>query len=190
MVSDIVLGSLIGGGFSVVGYIAAGLINHASTKRRIEADKDRLRIRQDNENERRRAEFFLGEKVDALTTLYRDLEKAKRCYLSRGDEAENNPISEDVVSEVLSAYRSFEESMDYASLFLDEDQYETVMAFFVELMDANSMFQWWVNNPNAGYSDIPDRRTWDRGEFLRTYDDAREALKDEVAEPIRQFESE
>lgn len=188
MVSDLVIGSLIGGGFSIAGYAVAGWSNLRSTQKRIEADRHQLEMQQEGEKDRRRAEFFLGEKVEALTDLFSALERSKRTYIRYGDRAEQGVVDAGDYDEVVTAFESFQSTKDYASLFLSDTQYGTIIKYSNELYEINGMIEWKARNPHVKRNEIPDSMMWDRLGFLDKYENAKEMLKDEVNEPIRMIE--
>lgn len=177
MVADTVWVAVASGGSAVAAAGITGLINRWNTR-------DRLH----EENERIRAEFYLGEKVEALTALYGEVEQSKRTFLRYGDWALYEPISEEGETEVREDFESFEETVDYASLFLTEEQHETAMEYFNEIWDTRAMIFWRKENPDVGQPDIPEFEKWDRAELLATYRRTKEMLRAEINEPIRQFE--
>lgn len=181
MVADTVWVALASGGAAVAASGVTAYINRQNTK-------DRLQV----ENERRRAEYFLKPKVEALTNLYKEMYNCRHLYQRMADKRSMG-LDQTDMNQIDIAYMDFQEALDAASPYLSDDQLETVEEFRSQLVGANTYFLAINENTESGHipTDVPDHdeEQWDRWEFFEAHEEARDAVKAELAEPIEQFES-
>lgn len=180
MVSDTVLGAIIGVSGAVIGSLLTGIFNWLSTKQRVEAERENLEIRQQAETERRRGEQYLQQKVDAMMNVYAVLEETRRKYKETADVAAFGPISQEDYNEVIELHRSYEQAMDRAALFLTEEQHEVLLEVSKKLLDVNSFLDRHIDNPNER-----DYSEFNLQKFNEKFDNAEEMLKDEINGPIK-----
>lgn len=173
MVSEGIIGALVGGGFAVAGSAITGWINRQNTQDRIKAD-----------NERRRGEYYLQKKVEALMNLYAVVEETRREYKKTADKAVYGEISQQEYDEVVNWYHKYERAMDRAAVFLSEEQHETLLEAFNKIHDTNSFLHRKIDNPEQdSYSEFG------LSEYNERFDAVEEVLKDEINGPIKEFES-
>jgi hypothetical protein len=179
MVSDTVLGAAIGVSGAVIGSLLTGVFNWLSTKQRMEAERENLHIVQQAETERRRGEYYLQQKVEALMNLYAVLEETRREYKTTADAAVYGAISEEDYQEVIDWYHKYERAMDRAAVFLTDEQHETLLEVFNKIHDSNSFLHRKVDNPKQS-----DYSKFGLSEYNDRFNTAEEMLKEEIKEPI------
>lgn len=185
MVSDTVLGALIGVGGAVIGSLLTGLFNWVSTKQRMNAERENLEIRQQAETERRRGEYYLEQKVEALMNLYAVLEETRREYKKTADAAVYGEISQEKYDGVIDWYHKYERAMDRAAVFLSNEQHKTLLEVFNTIHDTNAFLHQKINNPKQS-----DYSEFGLSEFNDRFDDAEEMLKEEIKVPIEALDTE
>lgn len=185
MVSDTVLGAAIGVSGAVVGSVVTGAFNWLSTKQRIEAERENLEIRQQAETERRRGEYYLEQKVEALLNVYAVLEETRREYKKTADAAVYGSISEEDYQEVVEWYRKYERAMDRASVFLTEEQHQNLLGVLDKIHKTNSFLHRKIDNPEeSSYSEFG------LSEFNDRFNAAEDILKEEINGPIEAIDTE
>lgn len=185
MVSDTVLGAAIGVSGAVTGALLSGLFNWFSTKQQLESQRENFQIRQQAETERRRGEYYLQQKVEALMTLYAVLESARREYKRTVDTAVHAGISEDEYEEVIDRYHEYEQAMDRAAVFLGEEQHERLLEVLDILHTTNSLLDREIDNPEQS-----DYSEFGISEYNDRFDAAEDMLKGEIKEPVEALEKE
>lgn len=185
MVSDTLFGAIIGGGGVIIGSLFSGLFNWFSTKQQLESQRENLQIRQRAETERRRGEYYLQQKVEALMTLYAVLESTRREYKRTVDTAVHAGISEDEYEEVIDWYHEYEQAIGRAAVFLDEEQHETLLEVLDILHTTNPLLNREIDNPKEG-----DYDEFGLSEYNDRFDAAEDMLKGEIKEPVEALEKE
>lgn len=173
MVVETVLAGVFGVVGSVVGYGVAAWANIQSTERQIES-----------ENRRRRGEYFLERKVEALMELHSTLKTTRRKYKFKADKVGEVQLSQEEVDELMEQFREYEQVKNEAGIFLDDDQQRTLAEVVGILLDVNNNLYNAVNNP----PDSVERYAFGFNEFNVKFDEAEEVLKEEVKGPIDAFE--
>lgn len=136
----------------------------------------------ESENARSRAEFYLEQKVDALIRVHSAFEKAKRTYVDHGHKIGHCSLSEDEVQEVISSWRALESAFNHASVFLSDQQNETLGTAFNAFHNNNALFYRAKENPED-----MEPSDFKRHELLDTYYDAKDVLKEELNDPIKEL---
>lgn len=185
MVSDTILGAVIGVSGAVVGSLLTGAFNWLSTKQRMEAERENLEIRQQAETERRRGEYYLQQKVEILMNLYAVLEETRREYKKTADKAVYGSISQEEYDEVIDWYHKYEKVMDRAAVFLSDEQHQNLLEVFNIIHETNSFLHRKVDNPEQS-----DYSEFGLAEYNDRFDTAEEMLKEEIREPIEALDVE
>lgn len=196
MVSETILlalgAALISGSSAVAASGVTAYINRQNTQDQIEAQQTQLESRLNAEDRRRRAEYYLEPKVEAMTDLYGQLHYCRYRYRVADDMPPESMDRADL-EEIIEFSRRFQVAMETASAFLSAEQNEVIEKFYGNLIEANTYFQKLVRETQSGEWPISvDDRTkemWDRMELFQLHDEAREVLKQEIYEPLRDFES-
>lgn len=185
MVSDAVLGAAIGVSGAVIGSLLTGAFNWLSTRQRMEAERENLQIRQQAETKRRKGEYYLQQKVEALMDLYAVLEETRREYKKTADKAVYGDISQEEYDEVIDCYHKYEQAMDNAAVFLSEEQHETLLEVFNIIHDTNSFLHRNIDNPKQD-----DYSEFGLSEFNARFNTAEDMLKEEIRKPIEALDIE
>ncbi|RKD88554.1 hypothetical protein ATJ93_4208 [Halopiger aswanensis] len=175
-VSDTVLGVLAGGLFTLAGYISGGLINYYRTQTEVKAEDRRLR-----------AELSMERKVEALTNLHAELEECQRGLVEILDRVPYDGFGENgEIEEADQLIEEFEIAMDEASIYLSEEQHETVLDFFETLGEVNSSISGWAfETVEMRGGDMYHER---RMSLIDGYEEVKEILQDEIREPIEELD--
>lgn len=185
MVSDTVLGAVIGVSGAIIGSLLTGAFNWLSTRQRMEAERENLRIRQQAETERRKGEYYLQQKVEALMSLYAILEETRREYKKTADKAVYGEISQEQYDEVIDCYHKYEQAMDRAAVFLSDEQHETLLEVFNIIHETNSFLHRKIDNPEQS-----DYSEFGLSEYNDRFNTAEEMLKEEIRGPIEALDTE
>lgn len=185
MVSDTVLGAAIGVSGAVIGSLLTGAFNWLSTRQRMEAERENLHIRLQTETERRRGEYYLQQKVEALMNLYAILEETRRKYKKTADKAVYGEISQEEYDEAIDWYHKYEQAMDRAAVFLSDEQHETLLEVFNTIHDTNSFLHRKIDNPEQS-----DYSEFGLSEYNDRFNTAEEMLKEEIRGPIEALDTE
>jgi hypothetical protein len=180
MVSETVVGAAIGVTGAVIGSLATGAFNYLTTRQRLEA-----------ENARRHADYFLRERVDALSDLHSKLERCRQAYLYNWESVLSFDEFE-VRQKVMSKFYAYEEAMSRASIFLEEDQMQAMRDVFEQFRTANGYFYWYARHGNRDGEldeEPPDEIRFSEAELRESVDAAREVLRSEISDPARYFDS-
>lgn len=191
MVTEQVLNSIIPVVAAVIGYLVAGAVNLRSTDKqiasqrqqmetRLAAQKEQLDERLSRETNRRKGEFFLEKKVDALIDFYSVMNNTRTEYKRTIDQAEMGAmITEDRLTEIVHLYREFRSEMDQALIFLDQEQQEPFRDLSNELYRTNQEIDSVVNPPMES---VETNFRWH--EVVEKFDQAEKILRNEVKGPI------
>lgn len=185
MVSEAILGALVGGGAAVVGSYVQAQVNRQNTRDRIDAERENLKVRQQAETERRRGEYYLQKKVEALMNLYAVLAETRREYKKTADKAVFDGITQEEYDETIELYHKYEQEMDRAAVFLNDEQHETLLVAFKTIHDTNSFLNRKIDNPEQS-----DYSEFNLGEHNDRFDAAEETLKEEIRVPIEALDTE
>lgn len=173
-VSDTVLGVLVGRFFTLAGSISTGLINYYRTQTEAKA-----------ENRGLRAELYMEQKVEALTNLHAELEEYQRGLVEILDRAHDGFGENGEVEEADQLVEEFEIAMDEASIYLSEEQHETVLGFFETLGEVNSSISGWAfETVEMRSGDIYHER---RMSLISGFEEVKEILQDGIREPIEEL---
>lgn len=185
MVSETVLGAAIGVSGAIIGSLLTDAFNWLSTRQRMEAERENLRIRQQAETERRRGEYYLQQKVEALMSLYAILEETRREYKKTADKAVYGEILQEQYDEVIDWYHKYEQAMDRAAVFLSDEQHETLLEVFNIIYETNSFLHRKIDNPEQS-----DYSEFGLSEYNDRFNTAEEMLKEEIRGPIEALDTE
>lgn len=170
MVSDVVLGALVGGGAAVAGSFVQAWFARQNIKDQISA-----------ENERRRAEHILKRETDALMELYRDTEK---CHTIVQDYASTSSVDSEAISpdeyydEVKPELRSLRSSIRQNGIFLSEqEQQEHFNPVLGQVRQADVEIEWRQNHPDRN---PPAEVQMDWKKFIESFNSAREFMREKV----------
>jgi hypothetical protein len=173
MVSDTVIAAVIGGLSGSVVTAIGGLYRELK--------------KQEQENTRRRAEFYLQRKVEVVSDLHATLEECVRDYLSLLDEVpmeeygQNNEIEQ--AEQLLS---DFEIAMDNASIYISEEHYSEVVEMYEYLNRLQSSFVGWSYEPREVRAD--ELLTERRQNLVEQYQKVKTMLRSEVRSPLEKLE--
>lgn len=168
-----VLGAAIGG---AVGSAALGFFNLRSTREEIRAQQQTAR-----------GEYYVEKKVEALIRAFSELKDARSIYKRRADEAGHSSegISQQDYDECVRAMEEYKSAIDQVSIFLEEDDYEILLAVDMILRKTNAYLQRAVDYPQeTSYDEFP------LGDFNDKFDEAEKVLKEEVKGPIDRLDIE
>lgn len=112
MVSDIVLGAVVGVGGTVVGSIVTGGISWLNTRQRIEA-----------ENLRHKAEFYVGHKVERIVDLYNAVEELHYTF------SDPDPYADYGLDDFQSAIQDYEKALRRANIYLTLEERGTLYEY-------------------------------------------------------------
>lgn len=173
MVSDAILGALVGGGAAVAGSFVQAYFARQNTKDRIRA-----------QNERQQAQFFAGQKVQALAQLHSALIDCRRDI---GHQlVEDGPMlsEQEVETQIWPLIRSLQTAQDRASIFLDDEQQQAVQDAFEQVNEAS---QYIKAAAQGGVTEGPAPVAID--ELAEETQKAMNVLEEEISGPIEKFES-
>lgn len=173
MVSDVVLGAIVGGGAAVAGSLVQAYFNRKNTRDLIEAQK-----------EQQQAQFFAGEKVQALSQLHSVLVE---CRTQIGNQlAGDGPVmtEHDVDTQIWPLILSLQTAQDQARIFLrDNEQQQAVHDAVVEIIKAAQFIK---AATKGGVSEDP--APVEMEDLAEETEKAKGVLKRELNKPIEQFE--
>lgn len=171
MVSDTLLGAIIGVSGAIIGSLLTGLFGWLSTKQRIKA-----------EDKRRQAEFYMENKVERLTAVHSRLIEVEQAFArtlvtidSKKESEEYPQISNK--EEIYSYITQYQFSITNATIYLDNSQ-------AANLRKVADKF-WRI------YDQLDDDLNIDadmRDEIIDATFEGREILEEEISEPVRQLE--
>lgn len=171
MVSDAILGALVGGGLAVAGSYVQAWFNRKNAQDRIEA-----------ENQRHHAEIYAGEKVEALSRLHSNLVECRQTMSKQLGRKADDLTAEEVRGEILPLVESLQVALDRAAIFLDEDQIDTLSDAYLKVSEAGESLEATADNPRLEPS-------VESLELIEDTEEAMEVLRTEINRPIEKFES-
>lgn len=158
---------------SAIGYGVAAWENLKTTEKQIRS-----------EDRRRRGEYYLERKVNALMELHSTLKATRRLYKFKADRVGHERLPEEEYEEVLQQFRDYERTVNDASIFLDDEQQRALTDVIGILLDANRNLSNAVNNPPESV----ERYSFGFTEFNDRFDKAEDVLQNEIKGPIDAFE--
>lgn len=173
MVSDAVLGALVGGGAGVLGAGITAVLSWFTTTKRI-----------DSTNKRRRAEFYWEREAESLTNLHSKLEECHRTITSHSDPHEEKSYipKETHEDEVLSTIEAFRTALRRDGIYLSEENHDT-------LNEALGQFYRSTNSIDWGFDSDDKRKELKELDLMaEKYSKAKRALQEQINEPIEEFE--
>lgn len=199
MVSEAVIGALVGGGAAVAGSYVQAYFGRKNAKDQIDA-----------QNRRREAEMYLSHKAEALKEAFEALHKATDTALQQhlivsvasGDENISTPIERDELFDMANLVIDYREKLTVASIYLDDDQQETLLeagnalmllfGYILSKSTNESFVVDFYNSFDIGWSmDGIETNGFDEVDinaFKSTMNNAKLTLKDEMNKPIEDFE--
>lgn len=176
MVSDTVLGAIIGVSGAVVGSLLTGVFNWLTTKQRIQA-----------ENNRRHAEFYMENKVERLTEIHSKLAEASEWFVAAAalkqesgkipsDSSNSGKLSPDKLRELS---QSLQISISNGSIYLNDEQEAILRRTVDDLWNACSHLE-------NDEKDIEEEYVMSLVDTTKT---SQEVLSKEISEPIEKLES-
>lgn len=169
MVSDVVISALVGG---VTGSTITAITQLYATMKQQRA-----------ETERRQAEFYLELKVGALTDLHSALDS---CYRTIDDHYKKNEESvgrENYLEEVVPSLEEYERTLSQVAIYLDDNEKEKLESALRELRRGVMSLQ------DKAISVEYEPREIDWESLDSAYDSAKDILRNQMNEPIKQLES-
>lgn len=175
MVSDIVLVAFASGGSAVLASFIGAYYNRQNTKDRIDA-----------ENNRRKAEIYAPEKREALSNLHSELEKSRLEYNSPSSETRWEELPEERFEELRERAEDYEKALARASIWLDEQQIEQMREVSIKMSEFRTVIHTIIQR-DAEFLDsgaFAEKRM----NFLDSVYEARDVLREEFYEPVKEFE--
>lgn len=171
MVFETVVSAAPGG---LLGSGALGYLNLRATRVQMRAERATTR-----------GEYYLERKVEALIDVQSELKCARREYKRHADKAGHSEegISQAEYDELIEVFDDYREAIDEASIFLDEDQFETLLEIDLAIRDTHRFLKKAVDYPTE-----TDYSEFDLAEFNDRFDAGEEMLKAEVKEPVDQLD--
>ena len=200
MVSEAVIGALVGGGAAVAGSYVQAYFGRKNAKDQIEA-----------QNRRREAELYLAHKAEALKDAFEVLHKASDTVFQQytmvsaanNEEEIPNPLKREDLFEMADLISEYRKKMTIASIYLDEEQQEVLIeandALFLHSVYAISK----MSEEESFIFDFLNRLDLERGldelhvdeledldmnAFRLKLNKAKLTLKEEMNKPIEGFE--
>lgn len=185
------LGVIIGGAFTLLGYISAGIIHYLRTKTEIEA-----------ENQRFRARIPLEKKIEALTDIHAELERCHREVDEIFNTLIDDEYDETYEDQLRECIEQFETCLFKNSVYLNNDQYDQMLKYRAVLIEKkvnlgggrNVDFSYNTEGTdiNVNYGDdevenIPDsaiKMINHKNDVSKVYNEAKQVIKDELHGPI------
>lgn len=178
--------AVIGGLFAVLGYSVAGGINIIRSSREQEAEHRRLR-----------AQTYAKLEAEARVQLGTQLELTTNQYLPHIRSAIRNDVTEeDFEEEIKGGYQEFQPAMAKASMFLSDEKERLMSEFHDALLEAEDYIRWKARHAEetdykGGAVDElwtgetrPESIEFSWPEFKRTYQTAKESLRNDVTNPV------
>ena len=179
MISEGILGAIVGGSAAAFGSFVQAWFNRQNTKDRIEA-----------ENDRRHADYYLQEKVKALSELHGALEECRQEYLhALGGPHELD--DERFESTILPKFEKYESAVARTSIFLDDKQREVLTDTVDQFKAINSSISIYLfaENRMSTLVDLDIEMITNKEDLTSSVESARDVLRDEISEPVKHFES-
>mgnify|MGYP006268070631 CR=1 FL=1 len=179
MITEGILGALVGGSFAIGGALVQGLISRKNTIDRIEA-----------ENDRRVGEYYLKQKVEVLTEYHAQLEKIFEelgVYQNQIYMDEDGITEEEFHDELTEMFNTYYHTSSRASVFLTENQEDTLSETADVLRKAHLHLQKVLELD--GYDDkkaVPPLWHRERQEYAK--EEARDVVKEEIQKSMRRLE--
>lgn len=199
MVSD----AVITGGMTVLGvllgYSVAGLWNYKTTKiqisaqetqleQQLTAQREQLETQLAAVNQRRRAEYYIEQKVEVLIQLHAIIKETRRQYKIAADMVGGQQLPEKKYDEIIEYFQAYEQAMDRANLFLEDDEQQGMLQVLDLLHDVNQH----LNEATYRKPENMERYDFSRdkgfAEFNEIFNQAEGALRNEVKGPIDALE--
>lgn len=175
-ISETLSGVLIGGLFTLSGSVSVGLFHYFRTKKEVEAEDKRLR-----------AELYMEQKVEALITFHAELEKCQRGVLQILDRVPLEDYGkENEREEAEELIEDFEVAMDRISVYLNEEQHQTVLNMFDKLREVNDSVDGWMYETKEMRRD--ELLYEHRSDLIEEYEEVKKVLQEEIRGPIEEFE--
>lgn len=176
MVADVIIAAFVGG---FAGSTIQAIVSRKNTEKRIQAQHDR-----------RIGEFFLDEKVRALTEYHVELERfieeirvlKNRAYFS--DERDEDVT--EVRSDVVEVYNDYHRSLTRASIFLTEEQHEVLNETLMPFREASKHVE---DSVSEDLLTLMADDEWNYEEVIESFNDAREVVKREIQQGLNRLES-
>jgi len=176
LITETLLGVIIGGLFTLSGSLLVGLIHYFRTKTEVQAEDRRIK-----------AEMYLDKKADALTTLHAELEECQRGLMEILDRVPSeNYGKEGEVEEAKKLIKEYEIAMDRASIYLSEGNYNKLLNLFNVLNDVHSSVDGWMFEPRE--QRVDDLLTKRRKNLVNEYYAVKEVLQNEIRDPIDEID--
>lgn len=172
MVSEAILGAVVGGGAAVAASFVQAWFNRQNTKDRINA-----------ENQRYHAEIYAGEKVEALAQLHSKLVESRQVLSKQLGRKADDMTEEEVQKEVLSLVDSLQASLDKCTIFLDKRQVDILSDAYLRISAASEFLEAEAQGEPHRVPDV------DSSELIDDTNEAMKVLEKEINKPIEKFES-
>ena len=171
MVSQAILGAIVGGGAAILGSFIQAWFNRQNTKDRIEA-----------QNNREQAKFYVDQKVESLIELHEVLVEC-RDRISRELAGETPRASqEEYENEIWPLNKKLDIVLDKNRIFLDTRQEEKIFQANMKTLDA-------IEYLESFYDNSFEAPEVELSEYADITEEAMNVIKQEINEPIDNFET-
>jgi uncharacterized membrane-anchored protein YhcB (DUF1043 family) len=172
----------------LLGVAIGGTIGYLTTRMQVRAQKDQLETQLSRETSRRRAEFYLEKKVDALIEMYSVVKRARDAFRPAMSTISTQPESFGIedFEEIRSLHFEYRRKQKYAQIFLDDEQTEAAEDLLVYLNSLTGQLKNIVE-----FSQQKERQydvDFDLMKYNQHFSDAENFLKEEVKGPIDEIE--
>lgn len=172
MVSEGILGAMVGGTAAILASLVQAWFNRRNTEDRIEA-----------ENQRYYAESYVGEKVESLSKLHSKFIECRQVLSKQLGRKSDDMSEEDIQKEIIPLIDSLQAELDRASIFLDEEQIDELSDAYLKINIAGEFLE---QEAKGGAQNITKVES---GELINNTEVALEVIENEINEPIESFES-
>ena len=159
-------------------------------EKRLRAQQTQLETRISAENKRRRAEYVLEREIDALMDLFETMEECHTTVQEFANVSSTNPESISVdtyYDEVKPKLRSLRIAIRQKGIFLTEDELENhISPVLGQVRQADVAIEQRQNNPNR---DLSEGERIDWGEFIGTFENAQNFMREKLHDRIEELES-
>lgn len=171
MISEAILGAIVGGGAAVAGSVVQAWFNRQNTKDRIEADK-----------QMQKSQHYVSVKVEALTELHSSLADCRQIIGRELANGSPDMTVEEFSEEIWPLIDSLSSAIHKSGIFLDSDQQEAVFDAYMIVTEANMSIREVARGQVTECS--IDTKT-----LAEETNKAMDVIKNEVNGPIDEFES-
>lgn len=182
MVSDVVLGTILGAMIALVGTSIQSYVNWRQTRHKT-----------DEANKRRRAEFYLEKKVDSLVEYHSNLTIfIEEIEVVKNRVESGNLTREEFDGEFTDLFNSYHNSMAQATAFLTEEQTETLGDTVVKFREGIAYIEEKLEGLDRDDDEEEEElyffHDWDREDQLESFEKAKRVVEEEINDGISGLE--